>query len=170
MIKASLAALLLAPLLCLGVIGCFCFRKTGAKDMDKITTLCWSDRHIRITGFDPLTGQLISVPSYKSDEVYPILVTVDKYYIIPSENLSLSGASKCEVTVQDAPGFSPFQKNDHIVIVGAPDGTTVWVRKGIAAEIIFFKKSNAFADFIMSRKAPGGRPLDDDKMKKDATP
>ena len=93
--------------------------------MDKITTLCWSDRHIRITGFDPLTGQLISVPSYKSDEVYPILVTVDKYYIIPSENLSLSGASRCEVTVQDAPGFSPFQKNDHIVIVGAPDGTSM---------------------------------------------
>ena len=145
MIRASLTVLL-----CFGLFGCFCSDNTDSKDLDKIKILRWSDRHISITGLDPLTGQLISVPSYKLEEVYPILVTVDRFNIIPPGDSDLSGASRCEVTVLDAPAFCPFQKNDHIVIVGAPDGTTAWVRKGIVAEIIFFKKTNTFADFIMS--------------------
>lgn len=119
--------------------------------MDKIKTLRLADRRISITGLDPVTGQLKSVPSYKLEEVYSILVTVDKTNIIPPGDSGLSGAVKYEVIVQDAPAFCPFQKNDHIVIVGAPDGTTAWVRKGIVAEIIFLKETNAFADFNMPR-------------------
>jgi hypothetical protein len=112
-------------------------------------TLYLADRHIRVLGFDPSTGQMTTEPAYSPNGVYMVLARVTDVAVKNPGNSGLSGWVSYRLLVQTAPVSSPYKTKDIFFVTGAPDGTTAWATNGVIAEVVFLHASNKFVDFKM---------------------